>query len=99
MAQCGLQAECVTTESRGRSLRPHDGKVASHDLVEPDPGRDLLRQAAVAFDGQRLAGEITPAGVAEINGDEISDPAAHHQIDGEARILHADIGTRTLENE
>ena len=37
--------------------------------------------------------------MAEIDGDEIRDPAAHHQIDGKARILRAHVDACALENE
>jgi len=56
-------------------------EVTPHDLGEPDPGRDLLRQAAVAFDGQRPAGRSRGSGRIDGNEGSRDPPRRITQID------------------
>src|SRR5262245_38410347 len=94
-----VEAQLSSLARERCSARAHDRKIATHDLVEPDPSRQLTRQPAVAFDRQCLAGEIAPPGVAQIDRHEISDPAATDKIDREAGVLGADVDACAFKHE
>lgn len=53
----------------------------------------------VAVEVKRAAGHIFPLRMAEIDVNIIPDIAAKREVDGESRVLHADVDIRSFEDQ
>src|SRR3982074_1277700 len=88
----GLDRNRPSSQMRGWSM-----PAAWRFKRQPDRKRSCNPQIAIEL--QRSAGSVAPCRMAKIDFDVITDIAAKRKIDSKSRILHADVDTRSSEDQ